>query len=67
MKIQEKNNKNWMDLLRLGFRYNPKESKKILKEIFKEDKKVNSLVKKNFKIKLFFIDKNKPISWQETE
>ena len=34
-----------MDILRLGFRYNPKESKKILKEIFREDKKVNSLVK----------------------
>ena len=46
---RKKNNKNWMDLLRLGFRYNPKESKKILKEIFKEDKKVNSLVKKILK------------------
>ena len=34
-----------MDLLRLGFKYNPTESKKILKEIFKEDKKVNKLVK----------------------
>ena len=45
-KIRSKNNKNWMDLLKLGFKYNPKESKKILKEIFKEDKKVNSLVKK---------------------
>ena len=44
--IRKKNNKNWMDLLKLGFKYNPKESKKILKEIFKEDKKVNSLVKK---------------------
>ena len=44
--VRKKNNKNWMDILKLGFRYNPKESKKILKEIFKEDKKVNSLVKK---------------------
>ena len=44
--IRKKNNKNWMDLLKIGFKYNPKESKKILKEIFKEDKKVNSLVKK---------------------
>ena len=44
--VRKKNNKNWMDLLKLGFRYNPRESKKILKEIFKEDKKVNSLVKK---------------------
>ena len=30
-----------MDLLRLSFRYNPTEAKKILKEIFKEDKRVN--------------------------
>ena len=44
--VRKKNNKNWMDLLKLGFKYNPKESKKILKEIIKEDKKVNSLVKK---------------------
>ena len=34
-KTRKKNNKNWMDILKLGFRYNPKESKKILKEIFK--------------------------------
>ncbi len=46
---RKKNNKNWMDLLRLGFRHSPKESKKILKEIFKEDKRVNSLVKKILK------------------
>ena len=44
-KTRAKNNRNWMDLLRLGFKYNPSESKKILKEIFKEDKKVNKLVK----------------------
>ena len=35
-----------MDLLRLGFKYNPNESKKILREIFKKDKKITSLVKK---------------------
>jgi len=46
---RKKNNKNWMDLLRLAFKYNPSESKKILKEIFKEDKKINSLVKKILK------------------
>ena len=26
-KTRKKNNKNWMDLLRLGFKYNPNESK----------------------------------------
>ena len=48
-KIRSKNNKNWMDLLRLSFKYNPNESKKILKEIFKEDKNVNSLVERLLK------------------
>ena len=46
---RKKNNKNWMDLLRLGFKHNPSESKKILREIFKEDKKINTLVKKILK------------------
>ena len=41
--VRKKNNKNWMDLLRLGFKYNPNESKKILRDIFKEDKKNTSL------------------------
>ena len=45
-KTRKKNNKNWMDLLRLGFKYNPNETKKILKGIFKEDRKITTLVKK---------------------
>ena len=44
-KTRKKNNRNWMDLLRLCFKYNPAEAKKILKEIFKEDLKVNKLVR----------------------
>ena len=44
-KVRAKNNRNWMDLLKLSFKYNPSESKKILKEIFKEDEKVNKLIK----------------------
>ena len=44
-KIRSKNNKNWMDLLRLSFNHNPKGAKKILKGIFVEDKRVNKLVK----------------------
>ena len=43
--IRRKNNKNWMDLLRLSFKSNPQAAKKILKEIFSEDKKVNKLVR----------------------
>ena len=42
---RKKNNKNWMDLLRLSFKHNPKGAKKILKGIFVEDKRLNKLVK----------------------
>jgi len=44
-KTRKRNNKNWMDLLRLSFKHNPAQAKKILKGIFIEDKKVNKLVK----------------------
>ena len=44
-KNRKKNNKNWMDLLRLSFKSNPDEAKIILREIFSEDKKINKLVK----------------------
>jgi hypothetical protein len=42
-KIRSKNNKNWMDLLRLAFKYAPKEAKKILKKINDHDKKISKL------------------------
>ena len=45
-KTRKKNNSNWMDLMILSFKNNPKESKKIVKNIFKEDKKINKLIKK---------------------
>ncbi len=44
--IRSKNNTNWMDLLKLAFKHDPKESKKILKRIVNQDKKVTQLVKK---------------------
>jgi len=43
---RKKNNKNWMDLLRIGFKYKPDETKKIVKKIFFDDKKINILIKK---------------------
>ena len=43
-RTRKKNNKNWMDLLRLSFKHNPEASKKIVKEIFNEDSKINKLV-----------------------
>ena len=45
-KTRKKNNKNWMDLLRLSFKVDQKESKRIVKEIFKSDDKISKLVKK---------------------
>jgi len=44
--VRTKNNKNWMDLLRLAFKHAPKEASEIFMEIFKEDKEVNRLAKK---------------------
>ena len=43
--VRKKNNKNWMDVLRIAFRYAPHEAAKVLAEIYKEDKKLNSLAK----------------------
>lgn len=45
-KIRSKNNKNWMDLLRIAFKYAPKEASKIMKKINLYDKKISSLVSK---------------------
>ena len=45
-KVRSNNNKNWMDLLRLSFKYAPTETAKIMQEIYKEDSKISSLVKK---------------------
>jgi hypothetical protein len=43
--VRKKNNKNWMDILRIAFRYAPNEAAKVLAEIYKEDKKLNTLAK----------------------
>ena len=43
--VRKKNNKNWMDILRIAFKYAPNEAAKVLAEIYKEDKKLNSLAK----------------------
>ena len=43
---RSKNNKNWMDLLRLAVRKAPKEARLILKKINKEDKAISKLLSK---------------------
>lgn len=44
--IRSKNNVNWMDLLRLAFKLDPKNASKIMKKINYDDKKISSLLKK---------------------
>ncbi|RZO48229.1 MAG: hypothetical protein EVA76_03980 [Candidatus Pelagibacterales bacterium] len=43
---RKKNNKNWMDILRLAFESSPVEASKILSQIYKEDKNISVLAKK---------------------
>ena len=43
-KIRSKNNVNWMDLLRLAFKLNPKEASKIMKKINYDDNKISNLL-----------------------
>ena len=44
-KIRSKNNKNWMNILRLAFKSSPSEASTILSKIYKEDKKIANLAK----------------------
>ena len=44
--IRKKNNKYWMDLLRLALKVSPKKAKGILKNININDKKISSLLRK---------------------
>ena len=50
-KVRSKNNKKWMDLLRLSLKLDHKTSSKILSQIYKEDQKVSRLAKKLYKLK----------------
>lgn len=44
-KVRKKNNRNWMDLLRLAFTHAPKETAKIMKSIYSDDSKISKLAK----------------------
>jgi hypothetical protein len=50
-KIRSKNNKNWMDLLRLSLKLDFKTTSKILKDIVSDDKKISNLAKKIYRLK----------------
>jgi len=49
-KIRSKNNVNWMDILRLAFKHDPKNSSNIMAKIYFDDQKISKLVKKLSKI-----------------
>ena len=49
--IRSKNNKNWMDLLRLSLKLDFNMTSKLLKEICKDDKKISNLAKKIYDLK----------------
>jgi len=44
--IRQKNNVNWMNLLRLSFKLSPENAAKIVQKIYKDDEKITKLVKK---------------------
>ena len=45
-KVRSLNNKYWMDILRVAFKYAPKQSSKIIKKINANDKKISALISK---------------------
>ncbi|MAJ45681.1 MAG: hypothetical protein CMF96_13195 [Candidatus Marinimicrobia bacterium] len=50
-RIRSKNNKNWMDLLRLSLKLDHKSTSKILYQIYKDDQKISKLAKKLLSVK----------------
>ena len=50
-KARARNNQNWMDLLRLAYKSDPKETSKILLKIYKEDKGISNFAKSLIKQK----------------
>lgn len=44
--VRSKNNKYWMDVLRLAFKFAPDQASKLMKKINVNDQKISKLVKK---------------------
>jgi hypothetical protein len=49
-KTRSKNNVNWMNLLKLSFKHDPKNAAKIMSNVLNDDKKISLLVNKLLKI-----------------
>ena len=45
-KVRTKNNVNWMNILRVSFKYAPSEAKKIIEDINKNKKEISNLINK---------------------
>ncbi len=45
-KIRSKNNVNWMNILRLAFKHDPKEAAKVMSKIYSDDSRIGKLAKK---------------------
>ena len=43
-RVRSKNNVNWMDVLMLSFKHAPKESRKLIKKINLQDKRISNLI-----------------------
>ena len=50
--IRKKNHVNWMDVLRLAFKHDPKNAAKIMSNVYTDDQRVSSIVKKLVKISM---------------
>ena len=48
-KVRKKNNKNWMDILRLAIKLDYKKTSKLIKQIYKYDTEISALAKKIYK------------------
>jgi hypothetical protein len=44
--IRKKNNINWMNILRIAFKYNSKATARVMAKIYSDDKRIGQLVKK---------------------
>lgn len=47
--IRKKNNVNWMNILRISFKYSPNETARVMAKIYSYDIKISKLVKKLIK------------------
>tara|TARA_B100001175_G_scaffold317854_1_gene336960 strand:- start:4331 stop:4513 length:183 start_codon:yes stop_codon:yes gene_type:complete len=44
--VRKKNNVNWMNILRIAFKHDPKKTAIVMAKIYTDDQKISKLVKK---------------------